>query len=426
VIWPLALLLTLASGPKPLMRDFIGLNTHTIQFRPDLYWPVAHIVRDYHPVIWDLGNDPTNATRFPFTPEGISWNQVYGPWKQAGYHIDVTAMYDTISADKWTDVPHQAFAYGESFARFFGPSGDSKFVDSLEIGNEPSKSTAAQYRQMFESMARGVRQGDPKMLIATCAVALGDKDPYSKDVNCLNGLQSLYDILNVHTYAFKSYWPTWERSNPEDPATTFLKIPQQIIDWRNANAPGKQVWVTEFGWDSSTKPAAKTGDMSKWVGSTDTEQAQFIVRAYLLFAAMDLQRAYLFWFNDSDEPSLHAASGLTRNFVPKPSFYAVTHLLQTLGDYRFDRVLVKDQDGAYAYKFKHRSRSGDSIVAVWMGTRHGEKTEVTLPALGGKVVRAERMPLTPKLAETVPFRTTADGKVTVEVDGSPVYLWIKN
>jgi hypothetical protein len=40
------------------------------------------------------------------------------------------------------------------------------------------------------------------------------------------------------------------------------------------------------------------------------------VRAFLVFAAMDVNRAYLYFFNDADEPSFHASSGITRNFQP--------------------------------------------------------------------------------------------------------------
>jgi hypothetical protein len=36
--------------PKPLVRDFLGVNGHTIQFRPKLYRPVCRLARDYHPV----------------------------------------------------------------------------------------------------------------------------------------------------------------------------------------------------------------------------------------------------------------------------------------------------------------------------------------------------------------------------------------
>jgi hypothetical protein len=33
---------------KPLFRDFIGLNVHTVQFKSELYKPVTRLLRDYH------------------------------------------------------------------------------------------------------------------------------------------------------------------------------------------------------------------------------------------------------------------------------------------------------------------------------------------------------------------------------------------
>src|SRR5688572_16362475 len=56
--------LALASGvvparaaEKPLMRDFIGINAHTVQFKPELYAPICRLVRDYHPFDWDAEGD---------------------------------------------------------------------------------------------------------------------------------------------------------------------------------------------------------------------------------------------------------------------------------------------------------------------------------------------------------------------------------
>lgn len=51
--------------PHPLMKDFMGLNGHTIAFRPQLYRPVCELVRDYHNLSWDLGNSPATPTHFP-------------------------------------------------------------------------------------------------------------------------------------------------------------------------------------------------------------------------------------------------------------------------------------------------------------------------------------------------------------------------
>ncbi len=106
--------------------------------------------------------------------------------------------------------------------------------------------------------------------------------------------------------------------------------------------PGKPLWITEFGYDSTTQPQQKSGDFAKWVGVTDLQQAQWLVRSLLVFSAMPVERAYIYFFNDEDKASLHASSGLTRHFKPKPSFHAVRHLQQTLGDFRFSRIVNND------------------------------------------------------------------------------------
>jgi hypothetical protein len=43
--------------PKPLFRDFIGLNVHTVQFKPVIYLPATKLLRNYHPFDWDVGSE---------------------------------------------------------------------------------------------------------------------------------------------------------------------------------------------------------------------------------------------------------------------------------------------------------------------------------------------------------------------------------
>src|SRR4051794_11268686 len=45
---------TASKKVKPLFRDFMGLNVHSVVFKPDVYKPVCRLLRDYHPVVWDL------------------------------------------------------------------------------------------------------------------------------------------------------------------------------------------------------------------------------------------------------------------------------------------------------------------------------------------------------------------------------------
>jgi hypothetical protein len=412
--------------PRPLLRDLMGVNGHTTGFRPDLYRPTCRLVRDYHNLDWDIGQDTSAATQFPMSRNGINWADLYGSWKKAGYDIDVCVQFGNDTADKWKDIPRDAFAYGLSFARFFGPSGTQKLADAIEIGNEPGGYPDATYRAVFENMARGCRQGDPKLRIATCYAVPGHADKYSKSLDCVKGLESLYDVINVHTYAFAEQYPTWRRSYPEDPKIRYLKDVTDTIAWRDANAPGKEIWITEFGYDASTKPPPPTGDFSKWMSSTEPQQAQYLVRSFLVFSGMDVDRAYIFFFNDNDEPQLHGSSGLTRNFVPKPAYYAVAHLYHTLGDYRFVRAITQDPDQSYVYEYQSGTNKRERIWAVWSPTGSNRQAEIVLPAPGGTIYKAERMPLKAGAAEPVHWTTGQDGKIRVTASESPIYLWLRH
>jgi serine/threonine-protein kinase ATR len=417
---------SIAAGesPKPLMKDFMGLCGHTVQFKPELYKPAVHLVRDYHPVEWDLGDDSGFATTFPMARNKVDWSAVYGSWKKSGYNTDVSLMFESIKKDKWKDIPANAHAYGVAFAKYFGPSGQN-LVSSAEIGNEPGSFDDPTYKVMFENMAKGLREGDPKLQIVTCASTPGKSHEYAKSLSCFEGLEKLYDAINMHDYAQAEGWPTWRRSFPEDPKIPYLKDVNDVIAWRDQHAAAKPIWITEFGWDCTTKPNKPDGDFKKWVGNTDTQQAQYIVRSFMVFARMPVDRAYIYFFDDNDEPSLHAAAGLTRKFQPKPSFHAVAHLQKTLGDYRFSRVIQEKAGEVYAYEFTQGENPEQRIWAVWSPTGSERKADVDLALDAGmKVLKAEQMPLAAGEAPKIEVKE-AGGKITVPLGESPVYLWMQ-
>ena len=415
-----------APAAKPLFRDFIGINGHTVQFKPDLYRPVATHVRDYHPFNWDVGDETDFATAFPFARNRVDWGAVYGGWKAAGFTTHASLMFDDTPPAKWKDLPRDAYAYGKAFAAAFGPSGPRKTVASVEVGNEPGKYDDATYRVLLENVSKGLRAGDPAIKVVPCNTVDAPSGDYHKSLDVLKGLEPHYDALSLHSYPFVELYPTWRRSFPEDPGIVFLKDVQKVITWRDAHAPGKPVWLTEFGYDASTKPPAKEGTFKDWVGVTDERQAQYLVRAFLTLSELDLGRAYVYFFDDKDEPSLHASSGVTRNFRPKPSYHALAHLGATLGDYRFSKAVTKAPGELYVYEYVRGDdgpgdRPGDRVWAVWSPTGSGRTAEVTL-SVPGKIGRADRMPLAAGPAETVTPEPVGPGRVRLEVGESPVYL----
>src|SRR5271165_6489949 len=85
VLWSLQSPCARAENPRPLLRDFVGINGHTVQFKPGLYQPVCRLARDYHPVEWDLDGNTAELPPFPLAKNGVDWNQVYGSWRNEGW-----------------------------------------------------------------------------------------------------------------------------------------------------------------------------------------------------------------------------------------------------------------------------------------------------------------------------------------------------
>jgi hypothetical protein len=183
------------------------------------------------------------------------------------------------------------------------------------------------------------------------------------------------------------------------------------------------VWVTEFGYDASTKPAPATGDFAKWQGSTEEQQALWDVRSFLLLARLGVDRAHLFFFDDADVPHVHGSSGITRNYEPKPAFHALAWLQRALGDFRFTRVEREDAEECYAYEFTSGSDPKQLVWAVWKPAAPARQVRLLHDPL--IVGRAERMPLTADAAEPVAVHQEIEGYLAIEAGPAPVLIWLR-
>ncbi len=372
--------------PRPAMKDFMGVCGHFF-FDGPTYAPVAGLVRNYHSLNWDLEvAKPYKDPPYPFALNRVNWEELYGGWRKAGFEIDACFMADNIKPAEWATPAETAYGFGRAFARSFGPSARG-LVRTVELGNEPGEYSDEQYTATARAMARGIREGDPGIRIATANLTLGESGRYTKSIRCYDGWLDQIDILNVHTYAMDGEWPNQRRTYPEDPASGFLKPVRDLLAWRDANAPGKEVWVTEFGWDAHRAdgaPLEKGVPIDQRPSTlTRVQQAQFLMRAYLIFARMGVDRACMFWYRDEGaERGLFSACGLISKGVKQPAFYALASLRRNLGGYAFAQALTERTDGTYAYRFA--AGPGRACVAVWSPTRDGEEraAEVDLGGAG--------------------------------------------
>ena len=411
-----------AYGERPPIREFLGVCGHTVLFRPELYAPVCSLVRDYHPVDWDLGDQTNRLPDWPFAKNQVNWEAVYRSWQDKGFRTNVCLQFDAISPEQWHDLPNDAATYAEAFAKQFGPSADSPLVETVEIGNEPGRYSDEQYTTLLRAVAPALRSADSKLRIATCNLTTGSSTDYAKSVKTLTADPSILpaiDVLTIHTYAEAEPYPTWRRSFPEDPSIPYLNDVQELAVWRDRHAPDKSIWITEFGYDATTKKPDPQTEFAQWSGVTELQQAQYLVRSVLVFSAMPVERTYLYFFNDTDEPKLHGSSGITRNFKPKPAYFALAHLQKTLGDFRFSRIVEQKAGEVYAYEFASLTEPRELVIAAWSptGSARTDKINLTLPT-GFRIVRAEVMPVDARPPRDLQISTPLE----VPISESPLFL----
>ena len=415
---------------KPLMKDFVGINAH-FKFKPALYNQVCRLVRNYHNLNWDV-KKPGDKITIPVCHNKVNWKKhVYGKWVKHGFEVDLCVQFGAFGHKRkdyqnlWQGTDKWLYDYGYKLASYFGPSGKEKLVTSIEIGNEPGpRFDDDLYQRIFKNMAKGIRDADPKIKIVTCTAQAREADDYSKDLRktfASEKIKKLYDVINVHTYATKPKGEgqsPWDRSYPEDPALDYLKVVDESIRWRDKHAKNKEIWITEFGYDACTPQAMKKREgwakKLNWQGVTDLQQAQYLLRSIFAFAKRDVDRAYLYFYNDSDEASVHAASGLTRHFKPKPSFWAMKQFYEILGDFRFKRT-IKDTAALCIYEFVDDNKS--TIWLAWLPSGDGKKETITLPR-GSKNVKR----IIPMQTEKKGAADLAANSGKLSVGESPVYI----
>jgi len=155
---------------------------------------------------------------------------------------------------------------------------------------------------------------------------------------------------------------------------------------------------------------------------SDLQQAQYLIRSIFCFAERDVDRAYIYFYDDDDKASVHAASGLTRKFEPKMSFWAVKHFYETLGEYRFNRIIRKEEAELYVYEFVHASINNQVIWLAWSPTGTGRELDARIEGLPGKILKIEQMPVREGAIARVETQDAGSNAIKLKITESPVYI----
>lgn len=359
---------------------------------PQLYTRVAASARNYHNMSWDV-TDPDHVPDYDAMAAGhgteaqwwLNWDREYGAWVQAGLPVDASIQFikDVFPPEVWDDPYIAGYNYGYAFARHFGPTHGTGHVRVMEVGNEPWHYSADFYRQVLHGMAQGAKTADPALIVLPAAFQADTPEaPDASEGNYLGARVTAdeapyLDGLNAHVYSFATLPDGARVAVPPEHPESGMHALRNILRFRDANMPGKPVYVTEWGWDSTG--AGEVCNASECV--SEEAQALYAVRGALMLAREGADRLdWFFYANDKNCDTLFCRSGLTGSvntgFALKRSFTALEALTDTLGDRHFVSALRED-DEAWVYLLGDADGTPTHLVA-WRPVDAADTSVVTV------------------------------------------------
>lgn len=274
----------------------------------------------------------------------------------------------------------------------------------------------------------GVKAADPTMKMALPGLIGIDREyvkamKWWSDRNRAGSFPA--DALNFHHYCN-------DAGGQDGVATTGISPEQddlrgrleRLAAWRDRWLPGKELWLSEFGWDTHPQSVYR----ARAVGGNDEYEMQgrWIVRAFLAVAASGFDKAHVYLLRDEWDsgPGVFVTSGLVHDkydtlkpkYEKKPSWYYVNTLHKTLGNYRW--VADESLGPLRVFRFEHATRTDSVAYAVWNESDSAAAWDVLVPAsiTSGREVR---------LAKGQPLGTSSNASITAgslllaKLDGRP-------
>lgn len=278
----------------------------------------------------------------------------------------------------------------------------------------------------------GVKTADPTMKLVMGGLA----KPQIEYLKAMRLWAQLYrdgdfpaDVINLHHYSNDAGGQDGQPTTGISPEADGLRERfQRIVEWRDRFLPGKEIWVSEFGYDTNPHSVQR----APAIGADDAEEIQgrWIVRSYLALAAAGVDRAQHYMLRDVNAAGTTKfdSSGLTSEkstgHRPKRSWYYVASLRHILRGTCFDSAVPSGDPSVWIYKFRFKDRSARSVYAVWCPTSNSTEVHdfhLALPdASTATLITLDPQNTTGK---TTPL-TVEDSRISLSVCEQPVFVTI--
>ncbi len=239
-----------------------------------------------------------------------------------------------------------------------------------------------------------------------------------------------FDVINIHHYSNNGSDQTSGSVGISPEADSLKEKLKKFTDYRNSYMPGKEVWITEFGYDThqaSVQRAPAIGATSEY-----EVQADWLVRSYLAAAAAGIDKTAMFMLRDVDPASttMFDTSGLTSSvatgWVPKISWYYVYTLKNRLTGMHYLSEPASGNGNVRIYKFKNAAGTNGGYV-IWCPTANNTTVNSYQLTLAGTPSTATLVTMANGDTDGVPSTLTITaGKVTVNVSERPIFVLVNN
>lgn len=420
-------------------------------------------IREYHSWAWDEATEQKNAFA-PSYAGGGSWNfdKYYESLRNAGIDVLICAQgsvdwlpggreakpvppkMNSTSPVSYTSHADHMFQLVARYGSNQVPDGNLKLredqdrssgtglVKYFENWNEPNNDWSAteNYFTPYEFAAmssadydghqgslgsdKGLKNADPEAImvmggLASLNIKYLKAIKFWADYNRAGSVP--FDIINLHHYSNNK-----DRvKNPEvrgiSPEEDSLKQKlREVIRYRDSYMPNKEVWLTEFGYDThpnSPQGAPKIGTMNH-----DEVQAIWLLRSYLAIAASGIDRAAMYMLRDvnSENGRKYQTSGLISSKAtgrkPKISWYYVYTLKNSLEGMVFKKEVESSE--AFIYVFENPTNKERAYV-VWS------------PSSEDKVIKNYNLTIDEKQAKEAQIITFVNESVSGLISTKTVY-----
>lgn len=466
--------------PMPTMDAFIGTNAFIDDPLDKLAAPVGFI-REYHNWAWDTeGADGKVRFQPSGAAGGNAWffDDYYSRLKTLGVTVCPAIQQSSpvhfaggdldakpVAKGKDPEDPASYALHAAHLFQYAARYGAVKVADSrlelapgqprrsglgslrcIENWNEPDKTwkgregrftpyelaamCSADYDGNQGKMGKGfgVRNADPKMKLVMGGLA-GIHLDYLRAMkfwaDAKRGGDFPANVINLHHYSSDGTDEQGFKTTGISPEADKLREKfAAVVAWRDANLPDREIWVTEFGYDTNPKSPLHAPAIGSY--SAAEVQGIWLIRSYLALAAAGVDKAAMFMFRDVDSKGegVFATCGMVTEkgqWTPKPSYYFIGTLKKRLTGMRFDREIPSGKPDVLIYRFA--GAKGKAAYAVWRSTSDdigSPHISVPVSAKAATLVQFTNDSLT----GTASPLTLTQGNATVKAREKPIIIMV--